>query len=958
MFSNWFGPVGARYTLVLTVVSLVCLAGSSATGQATSASIIGRVTDSSGSILPGVTVTATSPALQVPQVTTVTNEIGEYRLAPLPIGLYELTFELSGFDTARRSEIRLTVGFTARVNQLLGVGALSETVTVSAQAPIVDVASSAGATLITRDVLDLNATSRTGAMSVLEVTPGVRSFIDVGGSQIAENPSARSFGQADEVWYTLDGVAMVEDGRTFWDYNTLEEVKVQTLGTDAEYPTRGVQMEGIVKSGGNQFHGRAGTVNSSPKLQGNNIDQELEAIGISSGNTLSKQYDVTFDVGGRVVRDKLWFYGAFRRREQELNVLNAFKPDGSPQTYNARGMYTTAKVSWQVTPANKLIFFDSTDNSYENKGGDELVAWEARETKDILHPTAKVEWEGVRGDSLISNLFIGYNKHDSMVPFVSTNVGRSDLETEVFTGENVVSGEHSLRETFHYRGSTTLYKPNSFKGNHEFKAGFDYLKDERKSGFTRRPRYNYHLIYNDGNPFEVAFFNFPVQPDQSNRSTWLYARDRWTIGSRLTLNLGLRFERDAQFVPDACRDAADYPSDITFPAECFPKVEINTYNALAPRLHFAYDFSGSGRTVLKGGYGRYNQQQRAAGQYDRIATTYGVYSWNDLNGNNDWDPNETNRDPNGSDFVEFTGNEFDSVGSRVIVNPDLKQQTYDEYSVTLEHQFASNLSVRGSGIYSKANNIQRLLNTFRPPEAYNIPVTNQDPGPDGRLGTADDGGPFTYYEFSPDLAGAQFEEFMWVNDPRADQTYKSLELAFTKRLSSRWQLNASYSATKKNIPIGARGSATNPGIMDLATIGEFNPNTEIFTADHTWDWDGKASGAYQFPFGVTTSVNYTHRSGDAYSRQVQFRGGQTIPSIVLPVEEIGSQRLPNINLTSVKIEKAFPFGTQRLQVGFSVYNALNANTADREQQRAGSSFLRPRRILPPRIAEFGLTYTF
>jgi hypothetical protein len=129
-----------RCVALVVVVSLVTLAAAPAFGQGAAASIIGKVTDQTGAVLPGVTVTATSPALQVPQVTAVTNELGEYRLAPLPIGAFELSFDLQGFAAARRQDIRLTVGFTARVDVVLGVAAVGETVTVSGAAPIVDVA--------------------------------------------------------------------------------------------------------------------------------------------------------------------------------------------------------------------------------------------------------------------------------------------------------------------------------------------------------------------------------------------------------------------------------------------------------------------------------------------------------------------------------------------------------------------------------------------------------------------------------------------------------------------------------------------------------------------------------------------------------------------------------------------------------------------------------------------------
>ncbi|MGH2400965.1 MAG: carboxypeptidase-like regulatory domain-containing protein, partial [bacterium] len=142
--------------------------------QGQDASIIGQVTDDSGAVLPGVTVTATSPALQVPQVISVTNERGEYRLTPLPIGTYAVQYELAGFGTLRRQDIRLTAGFTARVDVALNVGALEETITVTGAAPVVDVASTSATTQLTREALDLIPTGRTGLQSALVQAPGVR----------------------------------------------------------------------------------------------------------------------------------------------------------------------------------------------------------------------------------------------------------------------------------------------------------------------------------------------------------------------------------------------------------------------------------------------------------------------------------------------------------------------------------------------------------------------------------------------------------------------------------------------------------------------------------------------------------------------------------------------------------------------------------------------------------------
>ena len=177
-----------------------------AAAQGTEASIIGRVTDQSGAVLPGVRVTAASPALQAGQVTGETNEVGEYRLSPLPIGVYEVAYELSGFQSVRRQEIRLTVGFTARVDVQLRVGAVGETLTVSSEAPVVDVAASTPSTVLTKEVIDLSATTRNNVLGLLTLAPGVRTYLEVGGGlQMLENPNPRAHGIGYQVWYTLDG---------------------------------------------------------------------------------------------------------------------------------------------------------------------------------------------------------------------------------------------------------------------------------------------------------------------------------------------------------------------------------------------------------------------------------------------------------------------------------------------------------------------------------------------------------------------------------------------------------------------------------------------------------------------------------------------------------------------------------------------------------------------------------
>jgi len=414
-------------------------------------------------------------------------------------------------------------------------------------------------------------------------------------------------------------------------------------------------------------------------------------------------------------------------------------------------------------------------------------------------------------------------------------------------------------------------------------------------------------------------------------------------------------------VPAQCLQGVAPPSDVAFPDECFAQVDVPVWHSVAPRLHFAYDLTGDGKTVLKGGWGRFDYIRTGEPDIERLnanTDAIAIYTWRDLNGNGDYNPGEVDLDPTGDDFVETVGNELDDPAPKAVPNPNEKQPKSDEFSLSIERELVSNFAIKVTGIHSRYNNIRREQNNLRPYGVYNIPVTNTDPGPDGEVGTGDDGGLLTYYEFSPDLQGAQFEEFTLVNDPNARQRFNSIELAAVKRLANRWQFAASYTRTKKDRPI--HPDLRVPELRAQATVvGAFNPNDEINRADNTSDWQGKLSGAYIFPYDVTFGVNFDHQSGDAFARQVLLEGGVTIPDIEVNAERIGTRRIPTLNLLTFRVEKSFRFrGAQRVSVKLDVYNALNVNTATRLQPRSGEDFLRPREIVPPRVAEFGLSYNF
>jgi hypothetical protein len=266
------------------------------------------------------------------------------------------------------------------------------------------------------------------------------------------------------------------------------------------------------------------------------------------------------------------------------------------------------------------------------------------------------------------------------------------------------------------------------------------------------------------------------------------------------------------------------------------------------------------------------------------------------------------------------------------------------------------MALRATGAVSHRRNGYRIQNPARPRSVYTIPVTNPDPGPDGRVGTSDDPGrTITFYDYPAAYRGGAFEQAQYVNDASTDQNFKSLEVAMTKRLSQRWQLIASYSTTWKHIPlIGTVDDSTSA----IGLIAD-NPNVEINTGDFNREWLLRFTGSYNLSWNMLVSSNYEQRSGIPFARTALFAGGIQVPSLTLNVEPIGAEHYPSIGLWDIGLQKSLTLGSGRTaMVRVTLYNTLNRNTGTTVTAQSGANFNYPSAILPPRIAEFSVSYRF
>src|SRR5918992_2961034 len=345
---------------LLAVLALGASAYAQGGGASSTGTIQGRVMDAQGAVLPGVTVTATSPSALGAQ-TSVTSETGNYRFPAVPSGTYTLTYELPGFTTVKREGIQITLGFTANVNVELALATLQETVTVTGDSPVIDTTATRVVQNFKLEQLQSIPNGR-DMWSLLAVTPAVQmARIDVGGNRAGTQTDYRAYGQLGQVRVLIEGINTTEGtgGAGFYfDYSSLEEVFLGTSGQSAEMPNPGVQSQFIAKSGGNQFNGEYYLDWYNNSLQGSNLPDEYTAptafrnVPIRAhSNEIDRYYDTAINVGGPIKRDKIWWFGTYRTQFNAIQQPNfLFDKTFDTKLWNAVG-----KGTYQMNQNNKFI---------------------------------------------------------------------------------------------------------------------------------------------------------------------------------------------------------------------------------------------------------------------------------------------------------------------------------------------------------------------------------------------------------------------------------------------------------------------------------------------------------------------------------------------------------------------------------------------------------------------------
>ena len=954
-----------KFSLLLFLgLSLVSFLG--AQGKLTG-SINGKVVDTEGNPLPGVTVTVEGPALQG-KMSFVTTETGSFRFPALPPGSdYQITFELSGFKTVIRKGLNVSVGKTTAVTIQMEMSAIEEEVTVLAESPVVDVKSSKTSVNYSKEFI-FNVPMSRDLYDVLNSIPGsvsegvsYRRTSYISGSSVRGNQ------------YSLDGVTIndpvVMYPMTNINIDVYEEVEFGLSGHPASVGIAdGGFINIVTKSGGNEFHGGATFEFYNKDMQVSLLSEEdLEAVGLTKPTGWNSWKDFSLYVGGPIIKDRVWFFtnGRYFTWERDFNHViwddtiaqgeRVYTLDSAPHKEGNFFGKLTFQLASNVRLMTTYNLTTITEDFYTNR------------IQNYLDKTATTKWDGETGHTFSAqlnwvvsqNFFVdarvGYIRRWFPLPYSEFAIKDAPRYYDRYWGiyrNNPRFEETYLRKRFNPSVSATLFQDELFGASHEIKFGVEY---EATSGNWDWWRANPYIFYfYNGNPYSYATSSYPnrsriyayicgsdegssVQENTMSRFG-AFIQDSVTIKDRLTLNLGARFDTSTGKFPPQHKGATADPYGILtmlagtqspFSEYDLPEFNCLTWTNISPRLGFTYDLFGDGKTALKGSYSRYYEYLMI--QYYSLANpnypSTGSWYWFDDNYNQVPDPADsyTLRYLPPDPFTYKLEDEMDT---------DAKAPYTDEFTIGIERELMKDLSVTFNFMYKKKQRIFEDVNDYglgkdeawkgyTPDSPYWEKYEFLDPGDDGLFGTNDDKTSYCYAE----LANAPSTHYYLMNVPEGHRKYWAFQLIVNKRMSNRWQLLGSivYSKAYGNIG-GSYGSS-------YGASGNFDTPNAFVEEEGRLDYDRpiniKIQSTVILPYDFVLSGYFNHHSGSPWARTVtvyipddpKYKYPATTYGV--RTETIGTRRNAPVTTLDLRLEKRFRLGESFTIGGYvDVLNAL------------------------------------
>ncbi len=966
-----------RCARLVMILSLLVLPSAARAQTEQSGAITGVVRDTSGAVLPGVTVEAASPALIERVRVVITDGEGVYRIVNLRPGAYSVTFTLSGFRRFVRDGIELTAAFTATVNADLAVGALQETVTVTGATSLVDTQGVQSREVYTRATVDaLPITLTTGAWTELvpamKAAPttdsGASGGVDVGGTQSERTQSNITIhGSAADTKVIVDGVEAY-NGVFSMNRMSAQEVNVVMAGAPAEAETGGVRINVVPKEGGNHFSGTFALDGTTGSFQSNNVGDDLRARGVVGSPTVKRVYNLGGALGGPIRQSRLWFFGSYRKWDTQQwlpgKYYNAtqgtpfYTRDSSRPAHSADYYQSiTGRLTYMATAKQKLSF------SYEDQSNCNCLlrlqaenrAPEATGDHTYKIHVPQIAWnDAVSGRLLFEARASWYNgqRENKPVEGVSpTDIAILEQSTNFFYNARAgTSGPTSGYGVSSHRTNWAEQFAMTFvTGSHNFKTGALVQQWPEWEQFD----INGGMLYNfrNGRPSSVVFYASPYYTTTVTHNLGLFVQDQWTL-KRLTSSIGLRFDRYRGYARDN-----SIPPGPFVPARHFAQTDdLINLKDLNPRLGIAYDLFGNGRTAVKAYLGRFIVGQfGAVGSGDPAASIVlsATRTWGDTNG----------------DFIPQTS-ELGALSNANFGNPVTSTLTTDN-AVSFGQ---GNRNYTWQGSLSVEQELRRGLGLsvsyFRTSygnQTYddNRAVTPQDFDPycitapkDSRL---------------PGGGGNQICGFYDVKLAKFGKvdTLRSLAGNLRTRVFDGIDVNMNARLGDKG-KIGGGLALGNTVVDDCGAAVDSPEGLRFCRNIRSWSTDVqlKINGTYMFPKNVLGSVVFQTVPGVPITASYVATNAEITPTLgrnlsagangTTTIQLIEPNTLFEDRTTTMDLRLSKRVKTSRLtaNLNLDLYNALNASTPQAINTQFGPQWLNVLNVMSGRLLRFGVQIEF
>jgi hypothetical protein len=955
----------------LALICLLCLVGAFSVAQEYG-NIRGKVMDKDGNALPGVTVTLTGSKIAPKSV--VTSAEGNYRFLQLPNGLdYVLKFELQGFKSLSREKLDVSFGKGIELNITLDQATLEEQVTVIGQTPLVDTKKTTTGTNITATQM-MSLPNARNPWVLMQMAPGMLlDREDVGGAEGGQQSQYLGHGANpwDSTW-NIDGTNITDMGAlggtpAYLDMSGFEEIQINYGSNDITMPTAGVQLNYVTYRGGNKYSGMFYVDAEQKRWQADNRTAALKDAGYPVVG-VNKVYLYGVNIGGPIIKDKLWFYGSYGI--QDLGILNTIGV--AVRTFLESGY---GKLNAQLTKSTLI----NLQYSYNNKDREGREPWGGglQATESTWHqmgpsPYYKAEVEQMFGNFYLSAKIL--RAYNSFYLYGPKGMPTSDMSGDYevhryypsFFASGNINNDGTERPNTNASLNGNLFLENTLGGDHEFKFGLDMLHGALHSYSVQESNLDVEL--RSPTDVEVILYrNFEVKLNYDRIS--LYAQDTATYG-RFTFRLGLRYDRESSKVAPFTQPASpwlpQYMGALSVP-EIDPKFP---FANISPRLGIIWDMFGTGKDLVKFSVARYHAQvgYEAASLFNPAPWTAIELRWVDANGDGRVTADELRgTDPgtglptldpsNPAGWTYYSGFDVNDPTAVNVYNkfdPNYNVPITDEMLVSYEKELLTDLAIRVEGVARKRHNLvwdKGLYPDGSVETAANWYVAGTDPGTGAQYYGRYTRPPFTYRS----------------NATKAYEQYYALQFVFTKKLSHRWMLDGSFTLDSwKYHYNGDYWDLTNKSYLDNSPLSS-NASWVYSGTYVTANWMFKLAGLYQFPLGFNFSFNINGRQGYPYLPWNQVNkpnvGWSNVYAQDLSgnnIGKFGDRRLPDFFDANVRLEKVFPVGeTMSAILGIDVFNAFNSSAAVSYQTSLQSpNFAKALKIINPRCIRIGARLTF